>query len=211
MGMIICIVQILFLSNVYAGDAWISGIRKDHPRLFFNKDTWHEVKSRALNEEKEWYAALKEKVDGYPDNPTIEYARAALPYGRNEDGTYKTIGYGRGAEVGAQAAHAAFVYLVTEDTQYLEKTKKMLFIAVELYRECYELGMTVNWYSTSRVHWLAAYDWIYNDLTPSERREIMGSFLDTLQKLILNPQRPVIYRLNDTDHTQGFYGDRNLA
>jgi hypothetical protein len=29
------------------GDQWMSKIRRDHPRLFFNKDTWPLVKARA--------------------------------------------------------------------------------------------------------------------------------------------------------------------
>lgn len=203
--------QVFYFSHVSAQDSWITSIRNAHPRLFFNQDTWPEVKARALNQEKEWYFELREKVDGYPDNPTIEYARTALPYDRRENGSYITLGYDRVEEVGVQAAHTAFVYRMTEDPRYCAKAKRMLAVAADLYRECYEKRMTVNWYSTSRVHWLTAYDWIYNDLTPSERRELMGPFLDTLQKLLLNPERPAIYRLNDTDHTQGFYGDRNIA
>jgi heparin/heparan-sulfate lyase len=70
--------------------------------------------------------------------------------------------------------------------------------------------MTVNWYSTSRVHWIAAYDWLYNDLSPEERKALMGSFLLYLENLQPRPDRPQIYRQNDSDHTTGFYGDRNL-
>ena len=28
-------------------DAWIASIRRDHPRMFFNADTWPQVKARA--------------------------------------------------------------------------------------------------------------------------------------------------------------------
>lgn len=154
---IICFLQFFFIPYGFASDFWITDIRKDHPRLFFNKETWPSVRARALGVEMEWYAELLNRVDGYPDNPTIEYARSALLYDRKEDGTYITLGYDRGAEVGVQAAHTAFVYLATKDPRYLEKTNKMLAVAIDLYHECYEKRMTVNWYSTSRVHWLAAY------------------------------------------------------
>ena len=33
---------------------WIEKIRKDHPRLFFNSQTWPAVHQRALGPEREW-------------------------------------------------------------------------------------------------------------------------------------------------------------
>ncbi len=193
-----------------ADDSWVAKIRPDHPRLFFNAETWPKVKARALNQEKEWYDQLRERVDGYPENPTSESTRDDFAYQKKPDGTYETVRVPRPAEWGHQAAHSAFVYLVTGERRYLEKAKKMLEVSVSAYHECFRKGMTVNWYSRSRVHWLAAYDWIYNDLSPDERVNLMGSFLKHLDNLQPRPERPQIYRLNDSDHTTGFYGDRNL-
>ena len=80
-------------------------------------------------------------------------------------------------EWGIQAMRTAFVYLVTGDKKYLEKTKKMLKVSADVYHQCYKDRRGVNWYSTSRVCALAAYDWIYNDLTPDERRAIIVPLL----------------------------------
>lgn len=205
----VCAAQ--FSSAAVTGDeSWIAKIRPDHPRLFFNADTWPGVKGRALVEEKDWFAQLRKMVDRYPDDPSSKSTRDDLADRRKPDGTVETITVPRPTEWGTQAGQTAFVYLVTGDRKYLEKTKKMLRVSVAAYHECIDKGMAVDWYSTSRVHWLAGYDWIYNDLTPDERRELMGSFLKHVDNLQPRPDRPPIHRLNDSDHTTGFYGDRNL-
>ena len=207
---------ILLTSSQSAGaaDEWISKVRKDHPRLFFNRETWPDVKARALNQEKEWFSQLKDRVDNlerYLENPTKDSRGESPAFRKKPDGTYETVTLPKPTEWGDQAAHTAFVYLVTGENKYLEKAKRMLEISVAAYHECFDKGMTVNWYSVSRVHWTAAYDWLYNDLSPDERKSLMGSFLKHLDKLQPRPGRPEIYRLNDSDHTTGFYGDRNLV
>lgn len=42
---------------------WTTRIRTDHPRLFFNADTWPAVRQRASSAEAEWYEQLKGRVD----------------------------------------------------------------------------------------------------------------------------------------------------
>ena len=138
-------------------DSWIAKIRPDHPRLFFNRDTLPRVRERALTEERKWYTELKRMVNGYPDNPTAESRREDSAYRKKPDGSYGTVRLPRPADWGSQAAHTAFVYLVTDDKKYLEKTKKMLDVSVSAYHECFGKGMAVSLYSTSRVHWLAEY------------------------------------------------------
>ncbi|MCE5252148.1 heparinase II/III family protein [bacterium] len=214
----ILILIVVFITAVYsypcplfAEDEWISAIRSDHPRLFFNTEIWPAVKSRALNEEKAWFAELKDMVDAYPENP-IPGSRGDDNADRlRPDGTVETIMLPRPEEYGIQAGRTAFVYLVTGEKKYLETAKRMLKVSVDAYHGCIDKGMAVDWYSTSRVHWLAAYDWLYNDLSQSERRELMGAFIEHVYSLRPRPDRPPIHRLNDSDHTTGFYGDRNLV
>ncbi len=193
-----------------ADESWINEIRPDHPRLFFNADTWPHVKGRALGQEKEWFAQLKTMVDRYPENPTSQSAREDNADRGRADGSIETVRLPRPREWGTQAGRTAFVYLVTGDRKYLEKAKRMLIVSVEAYHECIDKGMAVDWYSTSRVHWLAGYDWIYNDLTPRERNALMGSFLKHIESVQPRPGRPPIHRLNESNHTTGFYGDANL-
>ena len=44
-------------------------IRSDHPRIFFNAETWPEIKAKAFGEKKEYLDRLLESVDRMPDNP----------------------------------------------------------------------------------------------------------------------------------------------
>jgi len=192
-------------------DFWIAKIRKEHPRLFFNKDTWPQVRERALHQESDWYDSLKKRVDSYPDNPTSESKREDFAYRQTADGEYERVRLPRPTEWGSQAMQTAFVYLMTGEEKYLEKAKKMLNVSVATYHECYEKGMTVNWYSTSRVSALAAYDWIYNDLTCDERDAILKPFLQHIEDVQPGQGKRRIYRLNGSDHTTGFYGVRNLV
>ena len=182
-------VALLFLaglpSSARQDDSWIAKIRRDHPRLFFNRETWPRVRERALGPEKDGYARLKRKVDQYPDPAP-------------------------GREWGPAAAETAFVYLMTGDRKYLEKARKMLERAVAFYRECYAKRVTVNWYSTSRVLWISAYDWIFNDLRPEERRALLVPFLGHVEDTQPGRDKPRVHRLNLSDHTTGFYGERNL-
>jgi hypothetical protein len=70
---------------------WTQKIHSDHPRLFFNADTWPEVRKRALGDECEWYLQFKKRVD----NLAKDLANDANPKPR---------------ELGQQAAWSAFVY-----------------------------------------------------------------------------------------------------
>ncbi len=189
----------------------VAKVRNDHPRLFFNRDTWPQVKARAQGPEREWYDALKKMVDAYPAKVAPETLRDDNASTLGPDGAIETVQKPRPREWGTQAARAAFVYLVEGDRRYLDTARSMLKVSVEAYHTCIERGMAVDWYSTSRVHWLAAWDWLYNDLAPDERRELMASFLEHIDSLQPRPERPPIHRLNDSNHTTGFYGDRNLV
>jgi hypothetical protein len=167
---------------------WVARIRLDHPRLFFNADTWETVRNRALGAEIDWYERLKARTDKLleqlgddPDPEVVEH--------------------------GQDAAGAAFVYLVTGDRKYLDLGKKLLEISLAFYEQCYEEKKAVNWYSTSRVHATMAWDWLYNDLTEAERQETMSRLVQVLQNVYT--AKPRIYRENISGYSTGFYGVPN--
>jgi len=62
-----CVVLVpLLLATLGRGSelpSWTNKIRQDHPRLFFNADTWPSIAERALGAERQWYLELKERVD----------------------------------------------------------------------------------------------------------------------------------------------------
>ena len=166
---------------------WAAKIRTDHPRLFFNRDTWPAVRERALGPEKEWYEQYKRRVDQLQE----EIDKLADPP----------------RDRGPQAAWAAFVYRMTGERPYLDLAKKAMEISLRFYEKCYEERKAVNWYSTTRVHVVLAWDWLYNDLTEAERKEYLSRLVQVLHKVYT--ARPRIYRESLSNYTTGFYGVTN--
>lgn len=167
---------------------WTARIRSDHPRLFFNAETWPAVRDRALHEENAWYQSIKSRVD-----------RLA-----NE---LKAVDRPEARELGPEAAWASFVFLTTEDPRYLDLAKKCLDTSLRFYDACFEQKKSVNWYSTSRVHAVLAWDWLYNDLSEAQRQETMSRLVTAVDRVI--KARPTIYRENMSGYNTGFYGVRN--
>ena len=48
---------------------WEGRIRRDHPRMFFNAETWPAVKARAEGPARAARDALIKRCDGYPADP----------------------------------------------------------------------------------------------------------------------------------------------
>ena len=162
-------------------------LRKDHPRIFFNTETLPIIKTLALNKEAELYQQMKARVDkiGSENVESTDY--------------------------GNQAAEAAFVYLITEDGQYLKLAKKLLGTSLTYYHECYAQKKPVNWFSSTRINALAAYDWIFNHLTEQERKSMGLSFLDAVEQVQPTKKRHYFYpQENWSGTTTGFYGNRSL-
>lgn len=164
---------------------WAARIRTDHPRLFFNADTWPGVKARALGEERAWYDRFHRQVDGRISRPPSVPPR----------------------DRGVDAARAAFVYLVEGDDKYLAGAKACMEEALDHYEAKLKERKPVNWYSTSRVHFVLAWDWLYDHLAMEERSALMTRFVDVLDGVLT--VRPRIHRENYSGYNTGFYGVRN--
>lgn len=196
-----------------ATDAWIARLRPDHPRLFVNAEQWPQVQARALGEAKPYYERLKKRVDGYPAEPTGSSGGAVVQKEQRIGGQVVTMPEAAAAkEWGPQALETAFVYRMTGDRQYLDKARRMLEVSIEVYRQCYAERRAVNWYSTTRVCALTAYDWLCNDLTPEQRRAIAVPLLQHVDDVQPGRGKPAIHRRNGgTSATDGFYGVANLV
>ena len=180
--------------NVFEDYAWISEIRDDHPRLFFNGKSFKQIKDRALHEEHELFLEMKNRID-LMIGQKIEFTDPLAP-----DGTQNADHY-----YGTRAAEAAFVYLVSEDEKYLDLSKEILVNLVDYYTLRNENNLNIQWYAFSRINALAAYDWIYNDLTENERTEIGNPLLHAINDM-LSTDRGSVFRKNYGDIKTGFYG-----
>jgi len=169
---------------------WTQQIRTDHPRLFFNADTWPQVRERALGAENDWYLAIKAHVD----RQLKKLENTAQP---------------KPQELGPEAAQAAFVFLVTDDDRYRQLALKCLDASLAYYELCFEEKRAVDWYSTSRVHVTMAWDWLYNHIPPKQRQQRMSRLVRAIDNVLT--AKPPIYRENITGYKTGFYGVKNCC
>ena len=177
-------------------------IRPDHPRIFFNADTWKEIAARTNGPTAAAKAKLLQEVDALPDNPVAENTG----YIRMAD---NAIPIPPVKEFGREAAMCALAWRLTGEQKYLEKAKKMLKVSVDAYTEATMNLRPVNWRSHSRINAICAYDWIYEALTQDERRSIIVPLVTHVE--LVQPETGMnIPRNSGGDKTTGFYGMRNL-
>ena len=181
------------------GDAWTGKIRKDHPRLFFNAETWPAIKTRALTVHKDHFMKVKAHADGL--KPLGEWSVIERPARRPGSST-------DARDWGDQLMSAAFVYRVEPSAARLDKIKEMLQASLDYYHACYAANQSVNWYARTRMGWLAAFDWLWDELTPGERKQMGQGMLDHVHDVL---HKPNIQRRNRSGHTTGYYGGNNLA
>src|SRR5690606_31790136 len=126
-----------------------AAIRPDHPRLFFNAESWPAVKARALGRDAALFAAMRARVEELPAQPV-------------DDRDY-----------GTEAAEAAYVHRVTGEPRYRRRAEQLLAHSAALYVRRYAQKRAVHWYSFTRINAIAAFDWLHNEL-PSARRRAIG-------------------------------------
>jgi len=141
-------------------------LRTDHPRLFFSAETWAAVRRRALTAEKPLFDRLKARVD-----------RVALEDIRSGDWAMSESG---------GVMEAAFVYRVTGDPAALDKVRRMLRATVDIFPE----GRGHGERAYPSIAWVAALDWVWNDLAPPEREALADAMLGYAWKRLAQIKTP---------------------
>ncbi len=131
-----------------AGIRLLPLVRAEHPRLFFNADTWPAVKARALGRQKETFDKMRQDIHAVALSDITT------------------------ADWGMHAMQAAFIGRVTGDELVFDKTRKMLRATLDEWMR----GRGDN-RAYSRIAFAAALDWVWNDLTPAERQGLTRDFL----------------------------------
>lgn len=123
-------------------------VRTDHPRLFFNADTWPGVKRR-LEADVANFGKLQRFAQGLPEEPVVR-------------------------DWGEELMKAALVQRATGSAPLLVKIRKMLRATIDHYR----LLRDFNSHVETRIGCAAALDWLWNDLPSAERegmaRDLLG-------------------------------------
>lgn len=202
-------------ADASAGDAALTErIRKDHPRMFFNADTWPRMKENAKGPARASLDALLKRVDSYPENPVCaDFGPVQFHEVKTAGGTHKTTAASPIVNVkewGSQAAECALAWRFTGERRHLEKARKMLETSVAAYHAAYRNRRAVNWYSTSRILALCAYDWIWEGLSEDERRAIIVPLVQHVEDVQPGKGKPNIVRSNCSGIETGFYGVSSL-
>ena len=70
---------------------WLGRIRRDHPRMFFNAETWPQVKARAEGSARAARDALVQRCDRYPADPVCTgFDPVVFREVKTASGTHKT-------------------------------------------------------------------------------------------------------------------------
>ena len=181
-------------------------VRKGHPRIFFNAESWPAAKAAAEGPAKADKVRLLRRCDAYPDDPKCSGTEPA------PDGFSSSTPLPPVREWGRGAADCALAWRLTGDDRYLVKAKKMLTSSVAAYCQAYTNRRAVSWESTSRILAFAAYDWICEALTEDERRAIIVPSVQHVEDVQPGPGKPAIVRRNGGPggYRAGFYGVDSL-
>ncbi len=170
-----------------------------HPRLFFNTETFIEIKQRALNEENQLFLDFRKRIDDLMVSG-IEFENKYVKDGTgNKNHTY-----------GFRAAESAFLYSITKEDKYLQFTKTLLKEITDYYHFRNNENLNIHWYVYSRISALCAYDWIHPFLSNQERTELGTSLFHALNNMLPENVQTVPARANPSGYTSGFYGVLNL-
>ncbi|MGE4565820.1 MAG: heparinase II/III family protein [Victivallaceae bacterium] len=199
-------------TGILANGSWRKALRPEHPRLFLSAADLPALRERIKTVNKADFERLKKEVDALPaDAPFLPDASL---YKVEADGTIKPNRPGfQGAKLckydgGTQAAQCALAYLMTGDKVYLEKTKSYLKLHAKILDWTAKGNVWMDLLGNTRINALAAYDWIYNDLTPAERKELITPIIDYIEKS--QPEGGYKFRRTLGGATDGNYGERAL-
>ena len=192
-------------------DEMKSQIRKDHPRLFLNADQLAEFRERANGACKFYLDDLRTRVDALPDRPVLKVKPDVADFDGQKVVFKKRIGdqnatcYAFECTGGCEAAMCAVLFYATGDRKYVEKAYRYMMMNLEFAQISVRSRVLPEWYHTSRLGALVAYDWLWNELTPEQRKAFIVPMLEHLEFM-----RKPGYQHNGGGVEAGNYGEKGL-
>lgn len=177
-----------------------SSISNEHPRVFINPKSLEDIRSKAKREHHNHFLKTKEKIDEWMTKEIVFKDSTVMDGSQSKDHEYGFI-----------AADAAFLYLILNDTTYLNYTKHVLRNLTDYYEDRNRRKASVHWYAYSRICALSAFDWIFTDLSPQERLDIGRPLLRAIHTMIPDGVRERFFRENTGNYKTGFYGTPSLS
>lgn len=182
--------------------SWEASIRKDHPRLFLNKQDIPRIKKNAAGSEKFFFDAMKKRIDPLLNEPIV-FKDLLIASGESS----------KDHEWGTRASESAMLWLITGDRKYLDYTKNLLTELAGYYQFRCDHNLNITWYAFSQICAICAYDWVYNNLDKNERADIGRALFKALDDIAWHnpPRRKPRQRENVSDHMSGCYGPPILS
>ncbi|WP_461533155.1 heparinase II/III domain-containing protein [Sinomicrobium sp.] len=178
----------------------VSRIRKEHPRVYINKDMLNDIRSRARHKYHRHFQRTKKRIDTLLKLPVLF-----------KDSTITDGSQSKDHEYGYAASDGALLYLITGEQKYLDYTKRVLRALAGYYTFRNEQKLNVHWRANSRISALSAYDWIFDELSKKERIEIGLPLLKAIRVMVPDGSRKPFIRDNWGDYKGGYYGPPSLA
>ena len=173
-------------TNECAFRAPMERLRVDRPRLFLSSQTLPLVKARAQGPLQALYKARQENLQILSSHD-LDFPN----------------------DYGMEAAFAAFCFLCERSKDQLNLAVRLLKSSWAFYRDCDRSNRPVNWYAFSRIHAIAAYDWLYDAMDPELRARLGREIMDHVEHAQPGNAPPPGANLGDYRH--GFYGERSLV
>ena len=163
---------------------WLKKIRPEHPRMIFTGDNLPLVREQIKTIRKKEFAALQKSVSALPAVPAVKMKQGLIT--QKPDGSYKVTPAALQAQRifepnPAKAANeTALMFLLTGDKKYAKLARGWLKESLKILEASEKYQIWADWQGDSRVNMILAYDWIFNELSPAERKEIMSPILNYL-------------------------------
>ena len=189
-------------------------ISRQHPRLFLTPETLPQFRAYANSPAMaKFLERTRKAADGYPEDPTyiidsrhsakIEKDRlVVLKKKGNQDQLWAYLD--RKSRFGRAAVQCAIVYLATGDRKYFDKAVRYLDAYPGLLDFCKRSRIMLEWYHTDRLAATVAYDWLYDELTPEQRKRFIAPLIDYM---VFITDRPGYITNGGRGRSTGNYGE----
>lgn len=177
--------------------SWMQSVRLEHPRMFITEEDVPYIRKAAQTYEKNTFEAVRMRADALLDKEIV----FENPLSRTGEG-------GENRMYGYYVCDAALMWLITEESRYLDLTKKILDKLIPYYQLRVANDLNIEWYAMTQVCAMCAYDWIYNDLSPEERISYGKSLFEVMCSIAWHGPgiRKPRFRENVSDFRSGCYG-----
>lgn len=179
--------------------------------MFLTRETLPAFRERANTLCRPLLDDMKKRIDALPAEPGLEF-KADVAEMKDGKLVFKKLLNDQNAAIyavktsgGTEALECAILYLATGDRAYFEKSKRYLKLLVEFVEWSDRCRILPEWFNNTRLSGLVAYDWLYNELTPEERRGFLGPMLKHVEHM----QNPG-YMRNGGGPETGNYGEPGL-